>query len=137
MRDDLLGTEIEPFEVELDPFRNKYFLEAAGEDHPAFTATVDCPVPPTRVFGPASPSFPDPIEFWGTSYEKAVMGAAHYDVKRLPLVGERLLCRGVVEDVVVTETSKGTRTSATLALTYSDSAGQPVIIERLTFIERP
>lgn len=137
MRDDLLGTEIPAFEVELDPFRNQYFLEATGESHPAFSATEDCPVPPTRVFGPANPGFPDPLEFLGTSYEKAVMGSARYDLKRLPRVGEKLLCRGAVEDVVATETPKGTRTSATLMMTYSDAAGQTVLVERLTFIERP
>lgn len=137
MRDDLQGAEIPAFEVELDPYRNQYFLEATGESHPAFTASEDRLVPPTRVFGPANTGFPDPVEFLGTTYEKAVMGSARYELKRLPRVGEKLFCRGAVEDVIITETSKGKRTSATLAMTYFDAAEQPVITERLTFIERP
>jgi hypothetical protein len=138
MREDLLGAEVPTFEGDLDLIRNRYYLEATGETQPTFTdGTGAVPVPPTRVFGPANPGFPDPIEFLGTSYEKAVLGAAHYEMKRLPLLGEKLVCRGAVEDLVVKETPKGARTSATLKLTYSDSTGQPVIVERLTFIERP
>jgi hypothetical protein len=73
----------------------------------------------------------------GTSFAKAVMGSAAYEIERRPLVGETLVCRGRVSEVKVKETPKGTMTFATLEATFTDASGAVVVVERLTFIERP
>ncbi|MDQ1566648.1 MAG: 3-methylfumaryl-CoA hydratase [Actinomycetota bacterium] len=135
MRDDLLGSEIEPFEVTIEVPLNQYFLEATGEDQAFYLEGKAAP--PTCLFGPARPGYPDPLAFMGTSFDKAVMGSAAYDIERPPLVGETLVCRGRVSDVKVKETPKGTMTFATLEATFTDASGTAVVTERLTFIERP
>lgn len=135
MRDDLLGSEIEPFEVTIEAPLNQYFLTATEEDQPFYLEGKAAP--PTCLFGPARPGYPDPLEFMGTSFEKAVMGNAAYEIERLPLVGESLVCRGRVSDVKVKETPKGNLTFATLEAVFTDSSGAVVVTERLTFIERP
>lgn len=135
MRDDLCGSEIEPFEVTIEAPLNQYFLAATEEDQPFYLERKAAP--PTSLFGPARPGYPDPLAFLGTSFEKAVMGSAAYEIERAPLVGETLVCRGRVADVKVKETPKGSMTFATLEATFSDSSGAVVVTERLTFIERP
>lgn len=135
MRDDLLGTEIAPFEVTIEAPLNQYFLAATEEDHPYYLEGKAAP--PTCLFGPARPGYPEPLAFMGTSFEKAVMGSASYEIARPPLVGETLVCRGRVSDVKVKETPKGSMTFATLEATFTDSSGAVVVTERLTFIERP
>ncbi len=135
MRDDLLGAEIAPFEVTIEAPLNQYFLDATGEDQSYYLEGKAAP--PTCLFGPARPGYPDPLAFMGTSFEKAVMGGAAYDIERSPLVGEVLICRGRVTDVKVKETPKGAMTFATLEATFTDSSGAVVVTERLTFIERP
>jgi hypothetical protein len=65
------------------------------------------------------------------------MGSAAYEIVRPPLVGETLVCRGRVSDVKQKETPKGTMTFATLEATFTDASGETVVVERLTFIERP
>ncbi|HET9773262.1 MAG TPA: MaoC family dehydratase N-terminal domain-containing protein [Acidimicrobiia bacterium] len=135
MRDDLLGSEIEPFEVTIEGPLNQYFLGATEEDQPFYLEGKAAP--PTSLFGPARPGYPDPLEFMGTSFDKAVMGSAAYEIARPPLVGETLVCRGRVADVKRKETPKGTMTFATLEATFTDSSGAVVVTERLTFIERP
>ena len=135
MRDDLLGAEIAPFEVTIEAPLNQYFLAATEEDHPYYLEGKAAP--PTCLFGPARPGYPDPLAFMGTSFEKAVMGGAAYEIERRPLVGETLVCRGRVSDVRVKETPKGNMTIATLEATFTDSSGALFVTERLTFIERP
>jgi hydroxyacyl-ACP dehydratase HTD2-like protein with hotdog domain len=135
MRYDLLGAEIAPFEVTIEAPLNQYFLAATEEDQPFYLEGKAAP--PTCLFGPARPGYPDPLEFMGTSFEKAVMGSAAYEIERPPLVGESLVCRGRVSDVKVKETPKGTMTFATLEAVFTDSSGAVVVTERLTFIERP
>ena len=135
MRDDLLGAEIAPFEVTIDGPLNQYFLAATEEDHPYYLEGKAAP--PTCLFGPARPGYPDPVAFMGTSFEKAVMGSAAYEIERPPLVGETLVCRGRVSDLRVKETPNGNMTIATLEATFTDSRGALVVTERLTFIERP
>jgi len=135
MRDDLLGSEIEPFEVTIEAPLNQYFLAATEEDQPFYLEGKAAP--PTCLFGPARPGYPDPLAFMGTSFEEAVMGSAAYEIERAPLVGESLVCRGRVADVKVKETPKGTMTLATLEAAFTDSSGAVVVTERLTFIERP
>jgi hypothetical protein len=135
LRDDLLGSEIEPFEVTIEAPLNQYFLTATGEDQAYYLEGKAAP--PTCLFGPARPGYPDPLTFMGTSFDKAVMGSAAYEIERPPLVGETLVCRGRVSDVKVKETPKGTMTFATLEATFTDASGVLVVTERLTFIERP
>ena len=135
MRDDLLGSEIEPFEVTIEAPLNHYFLAATEEDQAHYLEGKAAP--PTCLFGPARTGYPDPLTFMGTSFEKAVMGSANYEIERSPLVGETLVCRGRVADVKVKETPKGNMTFATLEATFTDSSGAVVVTERLTFIERP
>lgn len=135
MRDDLLGAEIAPFEVTIEGPLNQYFLAATEEDHPYYLEGKAAP--PTCLFGPARPGYPEPLAFMGTSFEKAVMGSAAYEIERPPRVGETLVCRGQVSDVKVKETPKGSMTFATLEATFTDSSGALVVTERLTFIERP
>ena len=145
MRDDLLGTEIEPFEVRIDDARNQYFLTATGETEPLYleekvsreAGLPGLAAPPTCLFGPARPGYPDPLQLMGTSFEKAVMGSAAYDIVRPPVVGETLICQGRVADIKQKETPKGVMTFCTLEATFTDSAGAVLITERLTFIERP
>jgi hypothetical protein len=135
VRDGLLGTDVPPFEVTLDATLNRYFLEATGEEQELFVA--EKAVPPTSLFGPARPGYPDPLELMGTSYDKAVMGSASYEIARLPLVGETLRCTGRVSDVTTKEGKGGsTMNFITLENTFRDQAGEPVVVERLTFIER-
>jgi hypothetical protein len=135
MRDDLLGAEIEPFEVTIEAPLNQYFLAATEEDQPFYLEGKAAP--PTCLFGPARPGYPDPLAFMGTSFEKAVMGSAAYEIERPPLVGETLVCRGRVADVKVKETPKGNMTFVTLEATFTDANGAVIVTERLTFIERP
>jgi hypothetical protein len=135
MRDDLLGSEIEPFEVTVEGPLNQYFLNATEEDQTFYLEGKAAP--PTCLFGPARPGYPDPLAFMGTSFEKAVMGSAAYEIERPPLVGETLVCRGRVADVKVKETPKGDMTFATLEATFADASGTVIVTERLTFIERP
>ena len=135
MRDDLLGAEIEPFEVTIEAPLNQYFLTATEEEQPYYLEGKAAP--PTSLFGPARPGYPDPLAFMGTSFEKAVMGSAAYEIERPPLVGETLVCRGRVTDVKVKETPKGNMTFATLEAIFTDASGAVVVTERLTFIERP
>ncbi len=135
MRDDLLGREIEPFEVTIEGPLNQYFVTATEEAQPYYLEGKAAP--PTSLFGPARPGYPDPLAFMGTSFEKAVMGSAAYDIERPPLVGETLVCRGRVVDVKLKETPKGSMTFATLEATFTDASGAVVVTERLTFIERP
>jgi hypothetical protein len=135
VRDDLLGQEIEPFEVTIEAPLNQYFLTATEETQPYYLEGKTAP--PTCLFGPARPGYPDPLAFMGTSFDKAVMGSAAYEIERPPLVGETLVCRGRVADVRVKETPKGTMTFATLEATFTDASGAVVVTERLTFIERP
>ena len=135
MRDDLLGREIEPFEVTIEAPLNQYFLTATGEDQSFYLEGKSAP--PTCLFGPARPGYPDPLTFMGTSFDKAVMGSAAYEIVRPPLVGETLVCRGRVSDVKVKDTPKGAMTFATLEATFTDASGETVVVERLTFIERP
>ncbi|HEY3241421.1 MAG TPA: MaoC family dehydratase N-terminal domain-containing protein [Acidimicrobiia bacterium] len=145
MRDDLLGTEIEPFEVRIEGPLNQYFLTATGESEPLYleekvsreAGLPGLAAPPTSLFGPARPGYPDPLALMGTSFEKAVMGSAAYEIVRPPVVGETLVCRGRVADVKTKETPKGTMTFATLEASFSDAAGAVIVTERLTFIERP
>ena len=85
MRDDLLGQEIEPFEVTIEGPLNQYFLTATEEAQPYYLGGKAAP--PTCLFGPARPGYPDPLAFMGTSFEKAVMGSAAYEIERPPLVG--------------------------------------------------
>ena len=135
MRDDLLGQEIEPFEVMIEAPLNQYFLTATEEAQPYYLEGKAAP--PTCLFGPARPGYPDPLAFMGTSFDTAVMGSAAYEIERPPLVGETLECRGPVADVRVKETPKGNMTFATLEATFTDASGAVVVTERLTFIERP
>ena len=135
MRDDLLGSEIEPFEVTIEGPLNQYFLAATEEDQAYYLEGKAAP--PTSLFGPARPGYPDPLVFMGTSFEKAVMGGAAYEIERSPLVGETLVCRGRVADVRVKETPKGNMTFATLEATFTDASGTVIVTEKLTFIERP
>jgi hypothetical protein len=141
----LLGAEVAPFEVKIDPTQNRYFLQATEEQEAVYldeTAATNAglpglPAPPTCLFGPARPGYPDPLEFMGTTFEKAVMGSAAYEFNRLPLVGERLTCKGRVSAVDQKETPKGPMTFVTLEATFTDGDGEMVAVERLTFIERP
>jgi hypothetical protein len=135
MRDDLSGAEIDPFELTIEAPLNQYFLEATAEDQAFYLQGKAAP--PTCLFGPARPGYPDPLAFMGTSFDKAVMGSAAYEIERLPLVGETLVCRGRVADVKVKESPKGAMTFATLEATFTDASGAVVVTERLTFIERP
>jgi hypothetical protein len=135
MRDDLLGAEIEPFEVTIEAPLNQYFLEATEEDQAYYLEGKVAP--PTCLFGPARPGYPDPLTFMGTSFDRAVMGSAAYEIERPPLVGEILVCRGRVSDVKVKDTPKGNMTFATLEATFTDAGGAVIVTERLTFIERP
>ena len=135
MRDDLLGQEIEPFEVTIEAPLNQYFLTATEESQPYYLEGKAAP--PTCLFGPARPGYPDPLAFMGTSFEQAVMGSAAYEIERAPLVGETLVCRGRVADVKVKETPKGNMTFVTLQATFTDASGAAIVTERLTFIERP
>ena len=135
MRDDLAGSEIEPFEVTIEGPLNQYFLAATGEQLPYYLEGKAAP--PTSLFGPARPGYPDPLTFLGTTFDKAVMGSAFYEIERAPLVGETLVCRGRATDVKVKETPKGNMTFATLEATFTDSSGAVIVTERLTFIERP
>lgn len=145
MRDDLLGTEIEPFEVRIEDALNQYFLTATGETEPLYleekvsreAGLPGLAAPPTCLFGPARPGYPDPLALMGTSFDKAVMGSAAYDIVRPPVVGETLVCRGRVVDVKQKETPKGVMTFATLEATFTDTGGEVIVTERLTFIERP
>jgi hypothetical protein len=135
LRDDLLGQEIDPFEVTIEAPLNHYFLTATEEDQPFYLEGKSAP--PTSLFGPARPGYPDPLTVMGTSFDKAVMGSASYEIERPPLVGETLVCRGRVSDVKVKETPKGNMTFATLEATFTDAGGTVIVTERLTFIERP
>lgn len=145
MRDDLLGAEIEPFELRIEAPLNRYFLEATEESEPLYleekvsleAGLTGLAAPPTSLFGPARPGYPDPLAFMGTSFERAVMGSAAYEITRPPMVGETLTVRGKVVDVTKKETSKGTMTFVTLEAVFADAAGGVVVVERLTFIERP
>ena len=145
MRDNLLGTEIEPFEVCIEAPLNQYFLTATEEAEPFYleekvsreAGLPGLAAPPTCLFGPARPGYPDPLQLMGTSFEKAVMGSAAYEIVRPPLVGETLVCRGRVSDVKQKETPAGIMTFATLEATFTDASGETVVVERLTFIERP
>lgn len=145
MRDNLLGTEIEAFEVRIEPELNRYFLEATGEEEALYldeevsrkAGLTGLAAPPTSLFGPARSGYPDPLELMGTSFERAVMGAAAYEIARPPVVGETLTCQGRVSDVRTKETPGGTMTFATLEATFTDAQGRLVAVERLTFIERP
>jgi len=145
MRDDLLGTEIEAFEVRIEAPLNQYFLAATGEVQPFYleekaSREAGLPgqaVPPTSLFGPARPGYPEPLQLMGTTFEKAVMGSAAYEILRPPVVGETLVCRGRVTDVKKKETPAGTMTFATLEATFTDADGETIVVERLTFIERP
>ena len=134
MRDDLLGSEIEPFQLIIEPPLNQYFLDATEEAEPFYLEGKAAP--PTCLFGPARPGYPDPLTFMGTSFDKAVMGSAAYEINRPPLVGETLTVTGKVTDVTKKESPKGTMTFATLEATFTDSSGAVVVVERLTFIER-
>jgi len=134
LRDDLLGQEIEPFEVTIEAPLNQYFLTATEESQPYYLEGKAAP--PTCLFGPARPGYPDPLAFMGTSFEQAVMGSAAYEIERAPLVGETLVCRGRVADVRVKETPKGNMTFVTLEATFTDTSGAVIVTERLTFIER-
>jgi N-terminal half of MaoC dehydratase len=135
LRDDLLGREIDPFEVTIEAPLNQYFLAATEEDQSFYLEGKSAP--PTCLFGPARPGYPDPLTFMGTSFDKAVMGSAVYEIARPPLVGETIVCRGRVSDVRVKETPKGNMTFATLEATFTDASGAVIVTERLTFIERP
>jgi hypothetical protein len=145
MREDLLGATVPSFEVHIDPTQHRYFLQATDEQEAIYrdadvaraAGLPGLPSPPTSLFGPARPGYPDPLEFMGTSFDKAVMGSAGYEFTRLPLVGETLICHGSVTEVKVRETPKGTMTFATLEARFTDSGGELVAVERLTFIERP
>jgi hydroxyacyl-ACP dehydratase HTD2-like protein with hotdog domain len=134
VRDDLLGQEIEPFEVTIEAPLNQYFLTATEESQAYFLEGKVAP--PTCLFGPARPGYPDPLTFMGTAFDKAVMGSAAYEIERPPLVGETLVCHGRVSAVKVKETPKGTMTFATLEATFTDAGGTVIVTERLTFIER-
>ena len=79
MRDDLLGQEIEPFEVTIEGPLNQYFLAATEEAQPYYLEGKAAP--PTCLFGPARPGYPDPLAFMGTSFEKAVMGGAETEAR--------------------------------------------------------
>ena len=145
MRDDLLGTEIDAFEIRIEEPLNQYFLTATGETEPLYleekvsreAGLPGLAAPPTSLFGPAKPGYPDPLALMGTSFERAVMGSAAYEIVRPPVVGESLTVRGKVVDVQKKETPKGTMTFATLEATFADAAGAVIVTERLTFIERP
>ena len=134
MRDDLLGSKVPGFEVRIDPTQTRYFLEATGEELPEYAE--EGWAPPTSLFGPAREGYPEPLTFMGTSFEKAVMASAEYDIARAPRVGEVLTCTGQVTDVTRKETAKGPMTFATLEATFTDIDGALVAIERLTFLER-
>jgi hypothetical protein len=145
MDKDVVGRETAPFEVHLDEARNEYYLEATSDGQAIYrdrgvalaAGLTGKPAPPTRLFGPASPGFPDPLEFMGTSHDKAVMGGARYTFRRLPLVGETLVCRGKATDLTTKETPRGPMEFLTIEMTYTDAAGDTVAVEELTFIERP
>ena len=134
MRDGLLGSKVPAFEVRIDPTQTRYFLEATGEKLSDYAE--EGWAPPTSLFGPARPGYPEPLSFMGTTFDKAVMASAEYDIRRLPKVGEVLTCTGEVSDVTKKETPKGPMTFATLEATFTDAEGAVVAVERLTFLER-
>ena len=134
MRDDLLGSKVPAFEVRIDPTQTRYFLEATGEQLPDYAE--EGWAPPTSLFGPAREGYPEPLAFMGTSFEKAVMASAEYDIVRPPRVGEVLTCTGLVTDVTSKDGPKGPMTFATLEATFTDAEGGVVAVERLTFLER-
>lgn len=145
MRDGLERTVLEPFEIRIEPVLNDYFLTATEESEPLYleekvsreAGLPGLAAPPTCLFGPARPGYPDPLALMGTSFDKAVMGSAAYEIVRPPVVGETLVCQGKVAGVRKKDTPGGPMTFCTLEATFTDAAGAVIIVERLTFIERP
>jgi hypothetical protein len=139
MSDTRLGLKTPIISLVVDRARNQYYLDATDEDQGLFV-DGDSPAavaPMTRLFGPTTPGFPDPVTMMQVSYEKALMAGASYDFVRLPHLDEKLSVQGVISDVSHKETKRGIMTVIIMENVYRDVEGEVVGTEKLTFVERP
>ena len=139
---ELMGTDLGTQTIVIEQGPVRAFASAIDDDPDRYTG-AGAPTPPTWPFSMAywglmgaKPPAGLPLDKLRGPGRMILHGEQEFEFHRVPRVGETLTGSGRISDVYEKDSGSATMEFYVREMSWSDAAGEPVVVERFTMIVR-